>query len=82
MEFLQYGSHLPVSYRPQWADRFEAVADVCGMCSDFEFGRLVPVSFCPEASARSDQYYAWLAGQAEEPSWRWEYGDASSAVLV
>lgn len=81
--YMQFADHLPVDYRPEWADRFEAVADVCGTCSDFEAGRLVPVSFCPEAKRKSDELYAWLAGQAEEPDWRWmRSGDASSSVLV
>jgi hypothetical protein len=61
--------HLPISYRPEGVDRFMAPADVCGTCSDFESGRLVPVSFCPEAKIKSDELYAYIHGDGPEPAW-------------
>jgi hypothetical protein len=80
--FRQTSDHLPVSYRPEGADRFEVVADVCTTCSDFEAGRLVPVSFCPDAAVKCAEYYAFLA-DGSEPDWLWQRGaDAASAVLV
>lgn len=78
----QLTDHLPVHYRPVWADRFEIPADVCGFCSDFEAGRLVPVSFCPAAKQACEQWYAHVYHGAPEPEWCWLHGpDASSAVL-
>lgn len=65
--------HLPVQYRPVGADKWETPADVCGTCSDFDQGHLVPVSFCPEAAVKSEAYYDHLAG-GPTPDWEWESG--------
>lgn len=79
---LQSMDHLPVQYRPRWADRFETPADVCDTCSDFGQGRLVPVSFCPLAAYKCEQWYAHLNCGAPEPDWCWLRGpDASSQTL-
>lgn len=37
-------------------DRFGASGEVCWGCSDPEFGRWVPVSFCPEAVKHIDDF--------------------------
>ncbi len=66
---LQRGTeHRPVNAAPRYDTEgfrlFEAVAEVCDTCSDFEAGRLVPVSWCPLALA------AWKV--EEEKLWtRW-----------
>jgi hypothetical protein len=74
--------HLPVHYRPAGTDRWETPADVCAACSDFDLGRLVPVSFCPDAARASAEEHDYLAG-GPKPAWMWQQGpDASSAVLV
>lgn len=61
--------HLPISYRPEGQDRFTAPADVCGTCSDFESGKLVPVSFCPEAKVKSEELYAYICQDGPRPEW-------------
>lgn len=61
--------HLPVDYRPDGASRHETPAEVCGTCSDFESGRLVPVSFCPTAAAHSAEEEAWRTHQGPMPGW-------------
>lgn len=61
--------HLPLSYRPEGQDRFTAPADVCGTCSDFESGKLVPVSFCEAARIKSDELYAYIWDDGPEPAW-------------
>lgn len=65
--------HQPVDYRPAGSDRCETPADVCGTCSDFERGHLVPVSFCAEARRKSEEFYGYLAG-GPEPGWMWTFG--------
>lgn len=78
---MQDGDHSPVDYRPVGIDRTETPADVCGTCSDFELGRLVPVSFCPAAARKSAEFYEYLAG-GPEPEWMWESGpDATRQVM-
>lgn len=57
-------------YRPDGVSRHEAPADVCDPCSDFEVGRLVPVSFCPDAARHSAEEYGYLAG-GPRPEWMW-----------
>ncbi len=69
-------NHEPVHHRPAGADRCETPADVCGTCSDFEAGSLVPVSFCTEAAAKSREYHDWLSGSGERPDWL-DSGDAA-----
>lgn len=61
--------HVPIDHRPEGQDRFTAPADVCGTCSDFQSGVLVPVSFCPEAKIKSDELNAWLWGDGPRPAW-------------
>jgi hypothetical protein len=60
--------HLPVHYRPEGTERWMTPADVCGTCSDFARGHLVPVSFCPEAARESAAEYDYLAG-GPRPEW-------------
>jgi hypothetical protein len=67
--------HHPMLYRSWNEDRFSPPAEICGVCSDFEEGLLVPVSFCPEADARCEEYYAWLNGHGPEPAWINNAGD-------
>lgn len=67
-------AHLPVSYRPEGVDRHEVPADVCGTCSNFEVGRLVPVSFCRDAARKSEEWYDYLASAGPEPEWLWQSG--------
>lgn len=77
-----FSDHLPVHYRPVWADRTEIPADLCATCTDWDRLLLVPVSFCPQAARHCEQWYAHLAG-APEPDWYWLCGaDASSQVLA
>ena len=61
--------HIPVDYRPKGASRHSVQADVCGTCSDFAAGRLVPVSFCPEAGVKSEELYAYIQGLGARPAW-------------
>lgn len=66
------GNHLPVDYRGRFEhaeSRFGPPGEVCDTCSDFDAGRLVPVSFCEPASSAADEYHAWLAGAGERPAW-------------
>lgn len=62
-------SHLPVDYRPAHEPRWTVPADVCGTCSDFEAGVLVPVSFCAAAREHAEREYAWMRGLAPRPPW-------------
>lgn len=39
-------NHEPLLYRADTEDRHSVPSEVCDTCSDFERGRLVPVSFC------------------------------------
>jgi hypothetical protein len=75
------GSHLPVDYRGEFEhdeNRFGPPGEVCDTCSDFNAGRLVPVSFCPNASAAADQYYDWQVGDGPRPEWL----DGPDAMVV
>lgn len=63
--------HFLVGYRPAGVDRFETPADVCGTCSDFGQGQLVPVSFCVTAAQHTEEYYGYLTG-GPKPLWMWE----------
>jgi hypothetical protein len=59
-------NHEPVHYKPgQW----EMPCDVCGTCSDFEEGRLVPVSFCPQAQIRQVELDAYRDRVGPRPEW-------------
>jgi hypothetical protein len=62
-------NHEPVDYRSPGQDRFETPAEVCGTCSDFDSGTLVPVSFCPAAMAKSEEIEAWRRKQGPRPEW-------------
>lgn len=63
------GSHLPLQYRPDGEPRVSVPAEVCGTCSDFERGLLVPVAFCDPARLNTEEYYAWLDGWGPRPVW-------------
>jgi len=74
-------SHLPVDYRGQFEhqeSRFGPPGEVCDTCSDFDAGRLVPVSFCPDATEASEEYYAWLTNTGPKPVWL----DSPDAMVV
>ncbi len=61
-------AHEPIHYRPTGADRTSTPADVCGTCSNLDVGLLAPVSFCPTAARKSEEYYAYLRG-GPPPFW-------------
>ncbi len=62
---MQY-NHEPFHYKPgQW----ETPCDVCGTCSDFEAGHLVPVTFCPEARGKQVELDAWRSLAGPRPDW-------------
>lgn len=51
-------AHLPVQIGTRDAEGYRTFAvpgDVCAECSDFETGRMVPISFCPRALAAYDR---------------------------
>lgn len=62
-------NHEPVEYRSPWQDRYEAPADLCSTCTDFETGQLVPVSFCTESAVKFAEEDAWLWGSGPRPEW-------------
>lgn len=66
--------HVPVDYRPEGETRHAVPAEVCGTCSDFEAGRLVPVAFCPAALVKSDELHAYIRGLGPLPAWLSERG--------
>jgi len=65
---IDEGQHLPLDYRPAGEPRWTVPADVCDTCSDFPQGQLVPVSFCPTASLRTQELYDFLNG-GPRPDW-------------
>lgn len=71
-------SHLPIDYRPAGESRHSPPAEVCGTCSDFDAGRLVPVSFCEQAKAASEEFHLWLSGPGPRPLWL----DSGDAMVV
>jgi hypothetical protein len=60
--------HFPVEYRAASESRFSPPAEVCGTCSDFDAGMLVPVAFCLQAAERCEEYYCYLRGGLR-PRW-------------
>lgn len=61
-EDMEADGHASVDYRPEGESRHMIPAEVCKKCSDFEAGRLVPVSFCPVLGPLVEQEYREFIG--------------------